>query len=207
MLERLPYDPLDYSLAVIEPLIPPEVKPSSRGPGATDSRGFSTYARVINALLSVFLQDRQLAKQNLWALRHFIALSIYASDYQKVPAGTSPVFDVKALAELGDLIAKAQQATAYLLLGSLAIVQDDWRRSVLKTVGEGKYASGKGAALGGFVEDVIRIAMESDSLRDTRVLKVVLEDVLEDLQTEEAEEWVGLAKKLEKSGMSPLFTF
>lgn len=202
MLRQLPHDPVDYSLAVIDPLIPPDVEPSTEGPESTDGRGFSSYARIINALLRMFLEDRNLARRNLWALRHFIALSIYASDYQKVPAGVSPVFDARALAGLGEVIARVNQVTAYLLLGSLGRVADGWRERVVKRVVEGKYGANDGRTnLEQLVVDVIRVAVESDSVLDTRVLKTVLEDVLEDLEVEEAEEWIGLARKLEKSGM------
>lgn len=204
MLRQLPQGPIDCSIAVVEALTPSEARPSKRGPKSTDSRGFSPYARIINALLQVFLEDRKLAKLNLWALRHFIALSIYASDYQKVPAGISPVFDAKALAGLGEVIGKVQQITTYLLLGSLARISDGWRSNFVKRVGEGNYGS-SGTEFERFIEDVMRITVESDGVLDTRVLKIILEDILDDLETEEAEEWVGLARKLERRGRLPRF--
>ncbi|KAF9447824.1 hypothetical protein P691DRAFT_670660 [Macrolepiota fuliginosa MF-IS2] len=199
-LRRLPHGPIDYSLAVVEPLIPPDVGLSENGPEFTDSQGFSSYARTINALLQVFLEDRNLARQNLWALRHFVALSIYASDYQKVPAGISPVFNVQALASLGELIAKVHQVTTYLLLGSLARAAEGWRRGVVKRIGDRQYGGGSGgSSLEGFMEDVMRVAVESDDVLNTQVLKIILEDILEDVEAEEAEEWVGLARKLESA--------
>jgi hypothetical protein len=200
-LRQLPQDPIDYSIAVINPLIPPEINLSKREPKATDSRGFSSYARIVVALLQVFSEDRTLAKANLWALRHFIALSIYAGDFQKVPAGVSPVFDVRALAGLGEVIGRVQQITAYLLLGSLVNVSDGWRRSIVKRVGESNY-SGNETGLERFVLDTIRVAVESDSILDTRILQIVLEDVLDEIETEEAEDWIGLARKLERRGKS-----
>ncbi|KAJ3574319.1 hypothetical protein NP233_g1845 [Leucocoprinus birnbaumii] len=198
MLGRLSHNVIDSSLAAIEPLIPTNAEPSSDGPECIDSRGFSSYARIVEALLRVFLEDRKLARQNLWALRHFIALSIFASDYQKVPTGSSPVFDAKALAGLGDLIIRVQQVTAYLFLGSLAGAQEGWRRGVIKSVGENRLDAGR-TQLENFLGAVIKVAIESDSLLDTRLLKAVLEDVLEDLEQEEADEWMGLARKLEKN--------
>lgn len=198
MLRRLPHGPIDSSIAAIDPLIPTNTDSQANGPAYTDSRGFSSYARIVEALLRVFLEDRKLAKQNFWALRHFIALSIYASDYQKVPAGFSPIFDSKALSGLGEVIVRIQQMTAYLFLGSLASAQDGWRRGLIKRVGEAKYGSGE-SQLEDFVSRVIGTAIESDSILDTRVLKAVLEDVLEDVEQEEAGEWMGLARKLERN--------
>ncbi|KXN85569.1 E3 ubiquitin-protein ligase listerin [Leucoagaricus sp. SymC.cos] len=198
MLRQLPHVPIDPSLAVIDPLIPEDIDSPLRAPEYTDRRGFASYTRIVNALLRVFLEDRKLAEQNLWALKHFIVLSICASDYQKVPAATSPIFNAKALGDLGEVITRIQHVTIYLFLGSLSDAQDDWRRAIIKRVGEGKSGQ-SGTQLENFVENVVRVAIESDSVLDTRVLKVVLEEILDDLEQEEAEEWLRLAKKLERS--------
>lgn len=199
MLRRLSHDPINPSIAAIDPLIPPNACSPAHGPQCTDSRGFSTYARIVEALLRVFLEDRKLAKQNLWALRHFIVLSIFASDYQMVPAETSPLFESKALTELGDLVSRVQQITAYLILGSLQVAQDGWRRSVMKRVGAVNHIS-NGTQLEDFVVEVLDTAAGSDEILDTRVLEAVLRAILEDIGKEEAEQWVGLAWKLEKTG-------
>jgi hypothetical protein len=199
MFRQLSHDPIDSTLAAVDPLIPLGTDPLTQGPENTDSRGFSAYARIIIALLRLFLEDRNLAKQNLWALKHFIAISIFASDYQKVPAGISPVFDTTALTSLGEIIVKAQQITAYLFLGSFVGIQDGWRLDLVRRMIEGKYGHGK-MTLEEFVEDTIRVATKSDSILDIRVLRVVLENILDELEVQEAEEWIGLARRLERNG-------
>jgi hypothetical protein len=103
------------------------------------------------------------------------------------------------LAGLGEIIGKVQQITAYLLLGSLVNVPDGWRRSIVKRVGESNYSSNE-MGLERFMLDIMRFAVESDGVLDTRILEIVLEDVLDDIETEEAEQWVGLARKLERRG-------
>jgi len=199
MLCRFPHDPINPSIVAIAPLIPTNACSPAHGPQCADSRGFSAYARIVEALLRVFLEDRKLAKQNLWALRHFIVLSIFAGDYQMVPTETCPLFESKALNELGNLIGRVQQITAYLILGSLQDAQDGWRRGVMKRVGAVNHYS-NGTQLEDFVVGVLDAAAESDEILDTRVLGAVLGATLEDIGKEEAEQWVGFAWKLERTG-------
>ena len=199
MLRRFPHDPINPSIVAIDPLIPTNACSPAHGPQCADSRGFSAYARIVEALLRVFLEDRKLAKQNLWALRHFIVLSIFASDYQMVPTEICPLFESKALNELGNLIGRVQQITAYLILGSLQDAQDGWRRGVMKRVGAVNHHS-DGTQLEDFVVGVLDAAAESDEILDTRVLGAVLGATLEDIGKEEAEQWVGFAWKLERTG-------
>ena len=126
-------------------------------------------------------------------------LSIFASDYQMVPTETCPLFESKALNELGNLIGRVQQITAHLILGSLQDAQDGWRRGVMKRVGAVNHHS-NGTQLEDFVVGVLDAAAESDEILDTRVLGAVLGAILEDIGKEEAEQWVGFAWKLERTG-------
>jgi len=119
--------------------------------------------------------------------------------YQNVPAGICPVFESKALTELGDLVSRVQQITTYLILRSLRVAQDGWRLGVMKRVGTANRGN-NGTQLEDFVVGVLDAAAECDEILDTRVLKVVLGAVLEDLGSEEAEHWAGFARKLERTG-------
>jgi hypothetical protein len=239
MLDGLSPDAIDPSIAILDPLIPPftlepHAKTAKIKQQETDRRGFSTYARIVNALLQVFIEDRQLAKQALWVLRHFLALSVYALDLRNVPSPTfpssssskhdsndnnySPVFDhdVVAISALRDVVSRVKQVCVYLL-GS-AVSQDDggsWRQEVLgKLLKEDARTSGKIEhgmnQVQQFLWDVIVHAKEQDKLRDTRVLKIVLESIFSDVvDVGEADLWIQLARKLEKIGMEsfPLFFF
>ena len=233
MLDELSPDAIDPSIAILDPLIPPfTLQPHSKTAKSkkeTDRRGFATYARIVNALLQVFIEDRQLAKQALWVLRHFLALSVYALDLRNVPSPTfsssallssskhdsnnySPVFDhdVVTIGALRDVVSRVKQVCVYLL-GS-AVGQDDggsWRKVVLEKLLKDAPTSGKIESpkrgmnqVQQFLWDVIVYAKEKDKLRDTRVLKVVLESVFSDVvDVGEADLWIQLARKLEKTGM------
>ena len=233
MLDDLSPDAIDPSIAILDPLIPPFTLQShsktAKSKQETDRRGFTTYPRIVNALLQVFIEDRQLAKKALWVLRHFLTLSVYALDLRNVPSPTipssalstsskhdsndySPVFDhdVVTTSALRDVVSRVKQMSVYLL-GS-AVDQDDggsWRQVVLGKLLKDAPASGKIEStkqgmnqIQQFLWDVIVYAKEKDKLRDTRVLKIILESVFSDVvDVGEADLWIQLARKLEKTGM------
>lgn len=198
MLAAIPADAIDPSMGVIEPLIPPGFSENEQVSitGGTDKRGFSSYARIVDALLRLSTQDRIHAKQNLWALRHFIVLSVYARDFQSVsaPVRPSPVFAAtSALAGVGEAFGRVDQMTAYLLLSSN---DEQWRIKTLNAFLSGMKEELVG--LSAFLMDVISYAKEGDGVRDTRVLSVVLDRILGDIDVEEADMWIQLARKLER---------
>lgn len=237
MLDDLSPDAIDPSIAVLDPLIPPSTSQShlktSKGKPETDRRGFAIYARIVNTLLQVFIEDRQLAKRALWALRHFLALSVYAQDLRNVPSPIlsspaisasskhdySPIFDhdVVTMNALRDIVSRVKQVSVYLL-GS-AVGQDDdgsWRTVVLEKLLKDS-APGSGGIKGSkqgmsqvqqLLWDVIVYAKDQDKLRDTRVLKIILDSVFSDgMDVKEADLWIQLARKLEKTGIEPFLFF
>jgi hypothetical protein len=201
MLNQLPSDPIDASLAVMDPLIPPASafagKSTFAQPQLYDTRGFSSYARVVNALLHVLGEDRQSAKQNIWALRHFLALEVYAQDFVNVPSAQSPVFEQKALvAGLDGVIARIRQMTTYVLT---SVADDGWRGAAIGTVLEDK-AAGNLGALTTLLVDAVRLAREKDLSRDVRVLRIILHHVFHGIEKDEADRWMLLARRIESTG-------
>ncbi|KAF8156982.1 hypothetical protein B0H34DRAFT_711453 [Crassisporium funariophilum] len=226
MLDSLSSDAIDPGIAVLDPLLPvsPKQKAKNHQKPATDQRGLASYARSVNALLQVFIQDRQLAKRNLWALRHFWSLSLYAQDLRNVPFAVedSPVFDAKAtstaagLGVLRDIVARVKQVSVYVL-NSTGSAQDDWRTIVLERfLNEGSAIAKLKGKQGGkdglddvqaFLYDVIAHAREKDAVRDTRVLRMVLEPLLKDgVGGAEADMWVQLGRKFEKTAPQTCIT-
>lgn len=201
MLATIPADAIDPSMGVIDPLIPPGFSENRlvSNTGGTDKRGFSSYARIVDALLRLFTQDRTHAKHNLWALRHFIILSVYARDFQSVPTPVrqSPVFaDTGALAGVGEVFGRVDQMAAYLLL---SCNDEQWRIKALDAFLNGMKEELVG--LSAFLMDVISYAKEGDGVRDTRVLSIVLDRILDDIDVEEADMWIQLARNLERLGV------
>ncbi|KAJ7150874.1 hypothetical protein C8R43DRAFT_887120 [Mycena crocata] len=199
MLEALPSDPPAASLAVLHPLLPPAgairpMKPAN----AHDARGYAAYARIVAALLQALAADRRAAKEHVWALRHVLALALYAEDLLAVPAAPSPVFDAASsslnLVALAKLGTDAQQFATYLLTSS---IDDGWRARTLTAV-MGETALVGGGALPGLLVDLIGCARKEGS-RDCRLLERVLLQLLQDADKAEADLWVALARKIEKT--------
>jgi hypothetical protein len=206
MLNQLSPDPIDPSVAVMDPLIPPASaftdKSAFKRPQLYDTRGFSSYARVVDALLQVFTEDRRSAKQNTWALGHFLALEVYAQDFVNVPSAQSPVFEQKALAVgLDGMIARVRQVTTYVLTSA---ADDGWRSAALGVVLQDK-REGDVGALAMLLVDAIRRARERDFARDVRILRIILDHVFHDMEKEEADRWMLLARKIESTGDPFLF--
>lgn len=199
MLDKLSPDSIDPSIAVLDPIVPPSAV--KRSPiVAADSRGFSSYARVTNALLHILIEDRTLLKQNIWTLRHFIALSLYAHDLQRVPSANSPAFEPKALTSaLSDIIVKVEQVTTYILRSSS---DDRWQSEALNNIlldKNDKHVDSPNH-LSRALFEIINFSRNRDTTRDCRVLKTVLNYVLDDVDKAEGGLWVQLARKYEKHG-------
>jgi hypothetical protein len=201
MLGQLSPDPIDASLAVLDPHVPPSSTFSGKSnfsqPQLYDTRGFSSYARVVDALLHVFGEDRQLAKHNTWALRHFIALEVYMQDSLNVPSAQSPVFEQKAHATgLEGVVARVRQVTTYVLTSA---ADDGWRGAALGALLENKTRE-EMDPLAALLVHVVDAAQEEDLTRDVRVLRIILDHAFHDMEKNEAERWMLLARKIEAAG-------
>ncbi|KAH9959432.1 hypothetical protein BC827DRAFT_504162 [Russula dissimulans] len=199
LLSNLRLDPAIPSLAIIHPLVPP---PSSfdavEGPDCeADQQGLGVYARGVMALLYSYTENRDLARANLWALRHFLALAIYAEELLEVPSLPNPAFSRTVAKDvLQDVIVKIQQLTAYLL--TTASADDNWHVNVVTSLLNGKRNSSL-EGLGAFAVDLIEFAQDEDDSLHSRIVYTVLQHVLRDASREEADRWLLLARRLERN--------
>ncbi|KAJ3517521.1 hypothetical protein NLJ89_g467 [Agrocybe chaxingu] len=212
MLDTLSADAIDPSIAVFDELIPTTTSRSVRRlrtPISTDRQGFSAYARIVNGLLHAFVEDRQLARRNLWALRHFLVLEAYVKDLLNVPSAQSrnPAFDGKvSTASLRDVVHKVRQIAVYLLNLSSNTTESDkdgegWRKAIVDWLAKERKDVDVLSQRQRFLIDLIGYARKEDGVRDTRVLKAVLEPLFKDgLEVEEAEAWVVFARKIKRAG-------
>ncbi|EKM56485.1 uncharacterized protein PHACADRAFT_92839 [Phanerochaete carnosa HHB-10118-sp] len=195
MLSDLPTYASHPSFAVIDPLVLPGDwdDEEAESPSGLDAFGYSTYARVVLSLLLHFLDDRDAAKQNVWALHHFQALALYAKDVIHVPSMANPVFGKSVgKSALEDIVSKVEQLTAYLLNHS---VDDGWFARATSRLSSGKVD----------VSDQVEVLFSSlinplagDTTRESRVLHSILRHVLPKVTKEEADVLIGLARTAEK---------
>ncbi|KAI0698055.1 hypothetical protein C8T65DRAFT_661197 [Cerioporus squamosus] len=185
MLDPLPSAPLDASLAVVDPLVPPpsQYRPSKVLTPEHDTQGFSKYARIVYGLLLYLVDDRHAARENVWVLHHFLALSIYAEDLKRLPSAESPVFSKTASrSTLQSVVDKVQQLSTYLLSPT---AEEQWHSTVTNALVSQGPASGLDG-VGQLVVDLVSRAKRHDTVRESRVLHLILQ------------QWMLVARKIEK---------
>ncbi|KAH9941137.1 uncharacterized protein BXZ73DRAFT_75106 [Epithele typhae] len=197
LLTELPPAPLDASLAVVDPLVPPptQFRAAANEAPDCDNQGFSVYARVVHGLLLHLADDRQTAKTNFWALHHFLALAIYAEDEKHLPALQSPVFSQSvSRATLQNITDRTLQIATYLLS---SFTEETWHADVTKVLlGQGSAERLDGA--GKLIVDLISNARTQDTVRESRVLHMILHHVLNTATKADAEQWMAVARRLER---------
>jgi E3 ubiquitin-protein ligase listerin len=205
LLGNLRLDPAIPCLAIIQPLIPP---PSSfdaaEGPDCeSDQQGLGVYARGVMALLYSYTENRDLARTNLWALRHFLVLAIYAEELLEVPSLPNPAFSRSVAKDvLQDVLIKAQQLTTYLL--TTVGADDNWHVDAVTILLSGKRNTSLGD-LAAFIVDLIHHSQDEDDSLHARILYAILQHGLRDASREEADEWLLLARRLERKCKSITF--
>lgn len=201
MLSVFPAESADASVSLRSPLLPLSGLEDRPPPVEEnfDLDGYSSYARIISLLLDTFLGDRIFAKAHPWALRHFVALSIYAEEVLDLPNSSCEVFDAKVVSPsiLQQLVHRAQQVTAYVL--SDAGDGWNWHQKVTALCVEPKSQHDVGE-IGDFVVSLLQFAVSSNSPRDARILHTILQHILNHTTKEEGELWMGVCRKTETKG-------
>lgn len=196
ILDALPTSPAESCLAVNDPLVlPGDFNDDTDSPTpAYDFAGYTSYSRIVNALLSYFLDDRQAAKENIWALRHFLALAVWAQDRLNLQAAQSPVFgQTVSRAELEEVVSKTRRISSYLLAPAS---QEGWLQRTIRGLQQGQPISTDG------IESLLHglIRPKIDCMRESRILHAILQHVLSDATKEDADDIVQLARGLERKG-------
>ncbi|EIW55564.1 ubiquitin-protein ligase RKR1 [Trametes versicolor FP-101664 SS1] len=197
MLDDLPSTPLDPSLGAVDPLVPPSTLYRSAGPSPStyDSAGFNKYARVVNGLLTHLVDDRQMSKENVWALRHLFALAIYAEELKHLPSSESPVFARSvSRAVLQGILDRVQQVATYLLSST---AEENWHTHVTNVLLLHASSSLPDGATQ-LVIDLVTRARRQDNVRTSRILHMILQHAFRNATKADAELWMGAVRQTEK---------
>lgn len=204
MLDVLPGQPSSISLAVYDTLVfsgdwdQPEASEA-----LFDKRGYSSYARAVDALLLHLLRRRDLAKNNLWALRHLYALELYAKDLLDVPETQSVIFSSKVARDsLKDLTSRINQLAAYLLAEDH---EDGWLAQVASSLSQ-KKTSAVSYGIERLLQALCGPVHGAQAFRESRILHAVLRHLLAGASKQDAEQFLMLARSIEKTG-EDLFHF
>ncbi|PIL27721.1 hypothetical protein GSI_10874 [Ganoderma sinense ZZ0214-1] len=189
MLDMLPSTPLDSSLAVVDPLVPPRVQYRSLKfqKDGFDAQGLAKYARIVQGLLLHLVDDRQTAKENPWVLHHFLALALYAEESRHLPSAESHVFSCTvSRATLQDILHRVQQVTTYLLTST---ADEKWHTAVTNALAGQAAATGLDG-VGQLVVDLVNRVRRYDSIRESRILHTILRHALSTATKADAEQWI-----------------
>lgn len=203
MLQSTSADPIDLSLAIIEPLAPTVIMSSSARRSQWnrnfDKSGFSPYARGVTALLHVLTYDRYIARENMWSLRHALILALFASEVLQVPGADSPVFRGQQVpgSELKEITRLTQQVATFLLT---IAGEEPWHKGVVDVL-LGKTQPSELDSMGEFVRLVFEQSKRHNTVRDSLVLHTVLQHVLRNATKEDADRWIELARVIEEPGI------
>ena len=199
LLEELPDCPSNISLAVLDALVPTAVEEDEEDSESeqlsTDRSGYSSYTRLVVALVHYFLDNRQQAKTSIWIFRHFFALSQYADEKIQLPSANNPVFP-KYVPDtvLRDLQTKIQQLVTYVF----SSVPDQFLTSTLPSLLDRGSQGVEGVA--GLLHRLIYSSDKKGKIRESRSLHTVLRHLLSSATKDEADKLLTLARKLEKTG-------
>lgn len=199
MLEELPSNPIDPTLSVVEPLVPPYSlwREEEDSPSSFDTSGLCEYARTVDALLTMVTHERHLAKENNWLLRHCMCLSLYATDALLVPNIENPVFSKDVSPDLLESITSRTKILTAMLLTE--VEGDRWHEHLTKALG------GNGSPdrddVTEHVSGAFLNATSKESIRDARILYATIQRILNGATAGDAEHWMLLARKFETKGV------
>lgn len=196
----MPSSPLDPSLVVIQPLIPPssmweEENGFDSEAAAYDAMGLSEYARMVVAAISIVINDRQSLRHNIWLLQHFLVVSIAADELLHVPEAKSAFFSPKVSKDLLQDVVKRTHKIATFILS--VPTDDGWHARVVKATIQGSGDSFAVGTVGNFLSTFLIKAQAKDTIRESLVLYAILQQLFSEATKEDADHWLQLARKIE----------
>ncbi|KAF9239333.1 hypothetical protein BU15DRAFT_74748 [Melanogaster broomeanus] len=187
------------ALALLDPTLPTSSSALTR---ANSTR--TAYTRATSALLAHLSTSRTVARSNLWALRHVLVLGFYANEYLRVEDARSGIFTVDGRKEdVKEVVEKVKSLTTYLLGW---VEEGVHGKAVSVLMGKNASVPRDDGSLAAFVIEVVQHAKEKDRVRDAAVLRKVLQHLFSDATKDDADLWLGLARRLEKTAPQTAIT-
>ncbi|KAL4073539.1 hypothetical protein J3A83DRAFT_4370818 [Scleroderma citrinum] len=215
LLDDLPTSAISPSLALMDWTIPTSISEEENNSDFFTDTGnahilpLHPYGRAISALLIYLSSARTEARTHLWVLRHVIAFGVYATEYVRVgvernaviggPLDVKPERDPVTLErrEIAmELLERVHALTIYLLG---RVEEDVHTRAVGALLNNDGNASIIEGSLASFVVEVVRKSAEYDTIRDALILRAMLQHLFVDATKEDADLWLTLVRRLEKT--------
>ncbi|KAG9125401.1 hypothetical protein FRC07_007760 [Ceratobasidium sp. 392] len=194
LLDDLAHNPSSL-LAEVDPLVPPiGQEPISSALLDFDAQGLLKYPRLASALAIVLSQNRHIAKEELWAFRHLLALQQLCTDFVSVPSWPSDAFRPDSLDTVRTILEHVSQLIIYIGNSLLDDLDVDWHRKLAARLSKLTDDSVSPRDASDVVYQLYSLASQpSAPLRDIRLLRRVAQTVLRDADSSILDVWAGFA--------------
>lgn len=181
-------------LAEADPLISlDEREPSSVALLAYDRQGFSKYVRLGSAVAKILSEERHLAKENLWTLRHLLALQQICSDFVSAAFWPSGAIRQGSTDNARVLLDTVVPIVIYLGNSLFSDLSLEWHKQTISRLQKpGSHVSPQDA------QDIVyqaysNVSLGAASTRNARLLRRLMQFVLRDAESDILELWSGFA--------------
>jgi E3 ubiquitin-protein ligase listerin len=163
-----------------------------------DRQQLSSYTRLVWALTFLASTDRQVAKTNMWILKHSLLLQQLAEDRLQTTRSQMSSFgpDISQ-SFLLKIVESARMLTVYLFSGVSS--SDLPHGSMVNAIDEKTTLTS--ADIVGFITDLCRSSVNSDCPKFARIVRSVLGHALRGVSTTDADRWLTLSRKITRTGM------
>lgn len=201
MLERLFTEEIDMSpdpILAVGDLLVPEEEPEDLHTHAFDKQQLSSYARLVWALTFLASTDRQVAKTNIWILKHSLLLQQMAEDrLQTTRSQMGPFGPDVSQTFLLRIIESTRMLTVYLFSG---VSSSDLPHTSMVDAIDGK-TNLTSADIVAFIADLCRSSVYYDCPKFARIVRSVLSHALRGVSAADADRWLTLSRKLRRTGL------
>ncbi|KAF8329398.1 uncharacterized protein EI90DRAFT_3125180 [Cantharellus anzutake] len=196
------------SLAVFDSLVPVQDVSSPAIHIRYDENGYSSYGRVLVALLELVSSHRHVGRVNPWVIEHLAILELMARDFVMSPASPNPLFrslpSEASLRSVETVLDASKKATTYILSFFSTRLDADWHRKVAASIRPASLSRGAATADGFalFVSELLRNSIKSKDVNGPRVLRTVLHGVLRESGTPEVDIWLSIAREVQEQAIA-----
>lgn len=181
-----------------EDLLVPEEELEDLRTHTFDSQQLSSYTRLVWALTFLASTDRQVAKTNMWILKHSLLLQQLAEDRLQTTRSQMSSFgpDISQ-SFLLKIVENARMLTVYLFSG---VSSSDLPHGSMVDAIDGKTTL-TSADIVGFIADLCYSSVHTDCVKFARIVRSVLGHALRGVSATDADRWLTLSRKIIRTGI------
>ncbi|EJT96726.1 hypothetical protein DACRYDRAFT_119937 [Dacryopinax primogenitus] len=200
-LDELLHTHFDPVLSAVDFLIPATSVDRPTKAGHSDTRSYTVYARLTEALSQALTGGKSVALPSsaYWAVQHLLTISILAHDFVSEPGLVNVAFGPDAnISDLQKLINLVDRVVPHTFSSSVGDLPSAWHQSTIahlrKPHGQADHPEDHLATL---VVEVYSNAIHGKSVLGARVLRHILEQIARRSTIIDLERWLAMAQNME----------